>query len=364
MTFYNLSNTIIKKNSASSSNTLCTYSILFTPKIYMKKTILFLLLTALMSCKTNTTPTELIAELEYETPAKLGEGAFWDYNNEVLYWVDIIGESLNIYSPKTKTNKEIKMPAPIGTVVPSEEKNKVIVALNDGVYVVDIITEKITRLAAVEDTNPGTRLNDGKCDPNGNLWIGSMDYSQTNPGGNLYKVNANGETQKMLGNITISNGIVWSKDNKTMYYIDTPTANIRAFDFDKATSTISNERVVVTIPTEEGSPDGMAIDENDMLYVGLWNGNCIANYNPKTGKLIQKIKVPAHNVTSCAFGGENLDILYITTSNLDMTDEEKVAYPSAGSLFRIKLDTKGVESIFFKKPILKVAEVTKEQTQH
>lgn len=330
----------------------------------MKKTALFFLLIALMSCKTNTKPTELVAELEYKIPAKLGEGAFWDYNKEILYWVDIIGESLHVYSPKNKTDKEIKMPAPIGTVVPSKEENKVIVALNDGVYIVNIKTEEIVKLTDVEAENKGTRLNDGKCDPNGNLWIGSMDYSQTNPGGNLYKVTASGKVDKMLGNITISNGIVWSKDHKTMYYIDTPTANIRAFDFDEVTSIISNERIVVTIPKEEGSPDGMAIDENDMLYVGLWNGNCIANYNPKTGKLIQKIKVPAHNVTSCAFGGENLDILYITTSSLDMTDEEKAKYPLAGSLFKIKLDVKGMQSSFFKKPIVPVIQEIEEKTQH
>ncbi|AXG72421.1 L-arabinolactonase [Kordia sp. SMS9] len=331
----------------------------------MNKTIVLVLFLALISCKNNTpTPKELVAKLEYKIPAKLGEGAFWDYKNKVLYWVDIIGESLNIYDPKSKTNKEIKMPAPIGTVVPSEEKNKVIVALNDGVYVVDIATEEITKLTDVEAENTGTRLNDGKCDPNGNLWIGSMDYSQTNPGGNLYKVNASGNVAKMLGNITISNGIVWSKDHKTMYYIDTPTTHIKAFDFDENTNTISNERIVVTIPKEEGSPDGMAIDENDLLYVGLWNGDCIANYNPKTGKLIQKIKVPAHNVTSCAFGGENLDILYITTSNLDMTEAETAKYPMAGSIFKIKLAAKGVHSDFFKKPMLSDTLAMPDKTQH
>ncbi|PTX61077.1 sugar lactone lactonase YvrE [Kordia periserrulae] len=330
----------------------------------MNKITVFVLLLTLMSCKEKVaTPTELVAEIEYKIPAKLGEGAFWDYKNNQLYWVDIIGESLNVYNPENKTNKHIKMPAPIGTVVPSEEKNIVIVALNDGVYVVNVATEKIIKLTDVEAENLGTRLNDGKCDPNGNLWIGSMDYSQTNPGGNLYKVDAQGNVDKMLGNITISNGIVWSKDGKTMYYIDTPTTNIRAFDYDKNTSTISNERVVVTIPVAEGSPDGMAIDENDTLWVGLWNGNSIANYNPKTGKLIQKIKVPAHNVTSCAFGGENLQTLYITTSSLDMTEEESTKYPLAGSLFKIELDVKGVHSDFFKKPILKTNQETEDETQ-
>ncbi|MEM6718687.1 MAG: SMP-30/gluconolactonase/LRE family protein [Bacteroidota bacterium] len=329
----------------------------------MKKLTVLMLLLAVISCKKNTpAPTELVAELEYKIPAKLGEGPIWDYNNNVLYWVDIIGESLHIYSPKDKTNKEIKMPEPIGTVVPSEEKNKVIVALNDGVYVVDITTEEITKLASVEAENTGTRLNDGKCDPNGNLWVGSMDYSQTNPGGNLHKVDAEGNVTKMLGNITISNGIVWSKDHKTMYYIDTPTTHVKAYDFDETTSTISNERIVVTIPTEVGSPDGMAIDENDTLWIGLWNGDYIVNYDPKTGKLIQKIKVPAHNVTACAFGGENLDELYITTSNLDMTKEEQTNYPNAGSIFKIKLNTKGVRSDFFKKPILKDTLVTNQET--
>ncbi len=331
----------------------------------MNKITVLVLLLAFISCKKESPKaTELVAEIEYKVPAKLGEGAFWDYKNNLLYWVDIIGETLNVYNPKSKTNKEIKMPAPIGTVVPSEEKNKLIVALNDGVYMVDITSEAITKLTDVEAENTGTRLNDGKCDPNGNLWIGSMDYSQTNPGGNLYKVNASGKVDKMLGNITISNGIVWSKDHKTMYYIDTPTTHIKAFDFDENTNTISNERIVVTIPKEEGSPDGMAIDENDLLYVGLWNGNCIANYNPKTGELIQKIKVPAHNVTSCAFGGENLDILYITTSNLDMTEEETAKYPLAGSLFKIKLAVKGVHSDFFKKPMRNDTLIAQDKTTH
>jgi sugar lactone lactonase YvrE len=132
-----------------------------------------------------------------------------------------------------------------------------------------------------------------------------------------------------------------------MYYIDTPSANIMAYDFDPETSTISNGRVAVKVSEEDGFPDGMTIDENDMLWVGMWNGNAIAHFNPKTGELIDKIKVPAHNVTSCAFGGKNLDILYITTSSLDMSEEEQKAYPLAGSIFKAKPGVKGVESCFF-----------------
>ena len=132
-----------------------------------------------------------------------------------------------------------------------------------------------------------------------------------------------------------------------MYYIDTPTANIKAYDFDVKSSTISNERIAVKILKEDGFPDGMAIDEDDMLWVGMWNGKAVARYNPLTGKLISKIVVPAVNVTSCAFGGKDLDELYITTSSLGMTDEDVAKYPLAGSVFKVKPGVKGVKSSFF-----------------
>lgn len=106
----------------------------------------------------------------------------------------------------------------------------------------------------------------------------------------------------------------------------------------------------------------MAIDENDMLWVGLWNGNCVAQFDPNTGKLVSKIQVPAHNVTSCAFGGDNLDILYITTASIDMTADEKNEFSLAGSIFKVKPGVKGVKSTFFKKPVYKIAETNHEQT--
>ncbi len=288
----------------------------------------------------------LLAELEYETKSLLGEGAFWNYKTQELYWVDIEGKQLNIYNPTTKNNRSISMPSLIGTVVPYKE-NEAVVALVDGIYKVNLLTEEVTLLSDVEFNMPENRFNDGKCDPNGNLWVGSMHFKQSRPNASVYKVNEQGETIKMIDSVTISNGIVWTKDTKTMYYIDTPSANIMAYDFDPDTSTISNGRVAVKVSKEDGFPDGMTIDENDMLWVGMWNGNAIAHFNPKTGELIDKIKVPAHNVTSCAFGGKNLDILYITTSSLDMSEEEQKAYPLAGSIFKAKPGVKGVESCFF-----------------
>jgi sugar lactone lactonase YvrE len=296
--------------------------------------------------KMSKTVEQKVAVLEYEVKSQLGEGAFWDYKNQKLYWVDIEGSKLNIYDPKSKINKTFQTPSRIGTVVPYNS-NKAIIALEDGIYNIDTSTGEISLFSDVESKQIENRFNDGKCDPNGNLWVGSMHLKQSEPKAGLYKIDNDGKAEKMLDSITISNGIVWTSDSKTMYYIDTPTGKIKAFDFDKSNSTISNERVAVHVPESLVYPDGMAIDEENMLWVGMWNGNSVARFNPQTGKLLSKIEVPAHNVTSCAFGGKNLDTLFITTASIDMTEKEKEKFPYAGSIFIAVPGVKGVESNYF-----------------
>jgi sugar lactone lactonase YvrE len=320
--------------------------------------LFFLILTfiLLLNCTEKTTnktsvskvETLQMAQLEYEIHSLLGEGAFWNYKSQELYWIDIDGKKIHIYDPDIKTNRSFPTPTRIGTVVPQTDTTAVI-ALEDGIYIINTENGNIEVLSDIEKEMTINRFNDGKCDPNGNLWVGSMHLEQAVPMGSVYKISATGETIKMIDSVTISNGIVWTKDATTMYYIDTPTQNIQAFDFDVVTSTLSNERTAVRVSEALGFPDGMAIDEEDMLWVGLWNGNAVGRFDPKSGELISRIEVPAHNVTSCAFGGENLDILYITTASVDMTEEEKVNYPLAGSLFVVDPGVKGVCSEFFKK---------------
>lgn len=285
-------------------------------------------------------------ELVLKMDSKLGEGAFWDHQSKQFYWVDILNKQLYIYNPETGENKNFEMPSRIGTVVPQTDSTAV-VALDDGIYIQNIKSGVLSLLSDVEATKTENRFNDGKCDPNGNLWVGSMHLAEKEPNAKLYKITPEGNATAMLDSITISNGIVWTKDDKTMYYIDTPTAKIRAFDYDSETATISNERVAVKIPNELGYPDGMAIDSEDKLWVGMWNGNAVIRFDPKTGEVLEKIEVPAHNVTSCAFGGPELKTLYITTASVDMTPDEKENYPLAGSVFKVKTRVSGMPSTFF-----------------
>jgi sugar lactone lactonase YvrE len=319
----------------------------------MKKNIIIIMAIIFTSCISNDKledkPTkeakkEVIAA--YKTDAKLGEGAIWNHKTNELYWIDIEGKLLHIFNPKTNKNRSFSTASHIGTVVPKNNE-EVLIALVDGIHTMNVNTGETNLFADMKDALTNSRLNDGKCDPSGRLWVGSMNWQQEKGKAKLFCIQNDGSVVAKIDSVTISNGIVWTKDNKTMYYVDTPTSQIKAYDFDNKTGNISNERVVVEVDTELGFPDGMTIDEDDKLWVGMWNGNAVIRFNPETGKVIQKIEVPAHNVTSCAFGGENLETLYITTASIDMTPEEINQYPLAGSVFKIVPGVKGVKSNFF-----------------
>lgn len=321
----------------------------------MKKYILIVAAIIFVSCNSNKKQPEKSVEaiktnevtVAYQVDAALGEGAIWNHETNELFWIDIEGKSLNMLDPKTKQNRSFSTASHIGIVVP-KSKDEALVALVDGIYTMNLNTGQTEIFADMKDVLTGCRLNDGKCDPAGRLWVGSMNWQQEKGKADLFMIQNDRSVTTKIDSVTISNGIVWTKDKKTMYYIDTPTSQIKAYDYDNATGNISNGRVAVEVSPDLGFPDGMTIDAEDMVWVGMWNGNAVIRFNPKTGKLLQKIEVPAHNVTSCAFGGENLETLFITTAKLDMTDEEHKKYPLAGSVFKVNPGVKGVKSNFFK----------------
>lgn len=286
------------------------------------------------------------AKIEFKIKSQLGEGAFWNYKTQELYWVDIDDKYLHIYNPSVKINRTFNTPSKIGTVVPVS-KGKVVVALVDGIYVFDLIHKKLILLSNIEHDLTDNRFNDGKCDPAGRLWVGSMSKIMELNKGSLYMVNHFGEAHKKIKDVSISNGIAWSLDNKTMYYIDTPTRNIKAYDFDNEAGLISNQKIILKIPKRMGYPDGMTIDSEGMLWVCLWGGGAVIRCNPRTGKIISKIEVPCPNVTSCAFGGRNFEILYITTARSNMNKKQKQLYGDAGSLFKAYPNVEGRKSVFF-----------------
>lgn len=316
----------------------------------MKNRLLFTILAvisiSLASCNSEK-PMIVKAELVIDAKATLGEGAIWNPKEKFLYWVDIEEGILHKYDPLSEKNIQFKLNKRIGTVVPSE-KDGLLVALEDGIYHYNPATDSIIFITNPPGNNSEIRFNDGKCDPAGRFWAGTMSLTGKQNAGALYYLDKNGAIEKKIDSVSISNGIVWSSDSTKMYYIDTPTGKVKEYDYDIITGNISYIKDAITIDQKMGHPDGMTIDSNGNLWIALWGGSAVGCWDPENGKLLQKISVPVLNVTSCAFGGDNLETLFITTASQGTPKDGLEKYPNRGGLFKAKPGVKGVPARFYK----------------
>jgi len=284
-------------------------------------------------------------QLLVDAHALVGEGPIWDEEKGVLYWVDIMSSIVYEYNPVTGENRGYNVGQHVGTVVP-RAAGGLMLAVYDGFAAFDPATQQVTLIADPEADIPDNRFNDGKCDPAGRFWAGTMAYNEQLTQGSLYRLDPDFSVHKMLGDVGIANGIVWSLDNTTMYYIDSAANTVRAFDYDLATGVISNGRVVIRTDGM-GLPDGMAIDAEGMLWVAHFGGSCVRRWNPHTGQVIGTIQLPASQITACAFGGPDLATLYITSAAIGLDEQALAREPHAGGLFVADPGVKGVPTFKF-----------------
>ncbi|MFD0960833.1 SMP-30/gluconolactonase/LRE family protein [Paenibacillus chungangensis] len=286
-------------------------------------------------------------ELIIDAGAMLGEGPCWDKRQGLLYWVDIIGECIHVYNPHDGSDRAIPVGMMPGAVV-LRESGGLVMAAGRGLYGLDAERGEPKEIAILQDEPAGNRFNDGKCDPAGRFWAGTMPMGESAPTGSLYCLDTEHSVARHAEAIYCSNGLAWSADHATMYYIDSPTKKVVAYEYDKQAGTIANPRTVVVIPEGEGVPDGMTIDDEGMLWIAQWDGWKVSRWNPADGTKIGEIAVPASQVTSCTFGGDRMDELYITTARVGLDEAALVEQPHAGGLFRIKLGVIGTESYLYK----------------
>ena len=285
----------------------------------------------------------MIAEILYSSQCILGESPLWHAERKCCFWVDIENGVLYEYNWISQTTRSWKFDYRL-TLVLQGKGDQLILALNTKIARFHLESEQLEWLLDVEIPPSENRCNDGACDSAGRLWLGTMHLEHTNNAGALYCIDTNLNVHKKLNETTISNGIAWSLDNKRLYYIDSPTQVVQSFIFDERSGEIIFEKNVIQIPNETGSPDGMTIDEEGMLWIAHWGGFGVYRWNPHNGQLIDKIEVPVPQVSSCAFAGENLDYLVITTARENLKEEELRKYPESGSIFFIKVNVKGMVS--------------------
>ena len=271
----------------------------------------------------------------------LGEGARWDARRSELLRVDILDG--RVYRDRVADDgalipvRTYEVPGTVGAIAPVEDDEGWLLAA--GLGFARLSPDGSLRRFA-EITPPGTRMNDAACDPQGRLWAGTLADDHRAGGGALYRLDPDGRVERMLDGLTISNGLGWSVDGGTMYFADSGPRVIHAFAFDGERGTIADGRVLVEVPDEVGTPDGLTVDADGDLWVAVYGAGQVHRYTPE-GELREVLSVPARETTSCAFAGPGLSRLYVTTATENWTDEERRADPSAGLTYRFETDATG-----------------------
>jgi sugar lactone lactonase YvrE len=279
---------------------------------------------------------------------QLGEGTRWDDRYQELLHVDILAG--RVFRHKINDDGALspvqihEVPGTVGAIAPIENDEGWLLAAGRTISYLHPGGE----LRLIAQVAPeGTRMNDAACDPQGRFWAGTLADDQRPGGGSLYRLDRDGRAELMLDELTISNGLGWSPDSRTMYLADSGPGVIHAFAFDPERGTISEDRLLVDVPDEIGSPDGLTVDAAGDLWVAIYGGGRVQRYAPD-GRLREELFVPAEQTTCCAFAGPGLHRLYVTTATENWTDERRRAEPEAGLVYMFETDATGQPAARFR----------------
>jgi sugar lactone lactonase YvrE len=281
-------------------------------------------------------------------PSLLGESPFWHPDEAALYWCDIPGKALNRYVPGTGAHQRWDLDSEPGCCAPLPGGD-LLLARRDGLFRFDPRSGQGKRLAAPPYDPKTERFNDGKADPQGRLWVGTIYDPRTEPKAALYRWAA-GTLVRQAGGITVSNGLAFSPDGATMYWSDTAAHRIDAFDFDAVAGTLSRQRPYAQFPPKVpgmdlndygGRPDGAAVDAEGAYWVAMFEGQRLLRLAPD-GSVLQTLPLPVRCPTMPCFGGADLRTLYVTTARSNRTPEELAAQPLAGCVLHRRVDVPGL----------------------
>ena len=272
----------------------------------------------------------------------LGESPYWHKQRKSCFWVDIENGTLFEFHWETRMVKQWKFNTRVSVILGNKD-NDLVIGAQGGIMQFSFKDERIHWLTDIDSTTEDNRCNDGGCDCNGRIWIGTMDVHCREAAGSLFCVDEHLRLAKMMTGLTIPNGLVWSNDNKFLYFIESMSRTVKSYVFNKNTGEISDEKIIIRIPEAMGMPDGMAIDEEGMLWIAMYGGFCVKRWDPQTGELLHSIWLPVPNVTNCCFAGDDMSQLIVTTARENLSSEDLENYPGSGNVFII--DNPGVSGV-------------------
>lgn len=271
--------------------------------------------------------------------ATIGEGPCWDPALEALIWVDIVGRRVHLSTPGATRSYET--PSYVGAAVP-RVRGGLLLATGSGFATLDLGSGAVTQVAAVDADFTAMRFNDGKTDPTGRFWAGTMHLAEEPNHGALYRLDGPGAVRCVVRPVSISNGLGWSADGARMFYIDSLTRTVAEYEFDAATGDLGARSVLVDTSRYDGLPDGLAVDADGNLWVAFFDGACVRCFSGDDGSELERLAMPVTRVTSCAFGGPDLDLLLITSARNGLSPAELAEQPLAGSVLAAQPGARGV----------------------
>ncbi|HEY4162252.1 MAG TPA: SMP-30/gluconolactonase/LRE family protein [Dongiaceae bacterium] len=291
----------------------------------------------------------------YEARSALSESALWSPREKALYWLDQMRPEIHRLDPVT--GKDVKfdldLPPQLGGLVPHKDGGMALAAA-DGITILSQDMKSRRTVANPIAGMPHVSFNDAKCDRQGRLWAGTTDRMETEAIGQLYRIDADGQATSFAEGFVCSNGPSFSPDGRVMYHTCSHERVIHAYDIDARTGTASNRRLFATVDPSAGVPDGSTVDAEGYLWSTHWGGSRVTRYAPN-GRIDREIEMPVKNATSCAFGGDNLDTLFITTASIEFDNGRWVfmdkagfdAAPMTGGIFAIDVGVKGIPEPIF-----------------
>jgi sugar lactone lactonase YvrE len=284
-------------------------------------------------------------EVAADVHADVGEGPFWDEQTKTLLFVDVSAGAVFRHDPILRTTSSFSVGQEVGAVV-ARRGGGLVLAVRDGIATVSGTGEGFELTAPVERDIPANRMNDAKCDPVGRLYAGTMAFDFSPGAAALYRVEPDWSCEQVLGGLTISNGLAWSRDGSRMYFIDSAAQGVDLFDYDLSSGAVSNRRRIVAIDKALGMPDGMTIDDEENIWVACWGGGAVRCFSP-TGVQLGEVLFPVSQVSSCTFGGPGLRDLYVTSGLYGLSSEQLDKEPLAGATFVCSPGATGMPASLF-----------------
>jgi sugar lactone lactonase YvrE len=292
-------------------------------------------------------------ELVLDSKAELSETPIWHQGKKVLYWTDVFSGDFHIFDLGKGVDKVFNPGGMIGSAIPCED-GRVLLLLENGLNLFDPEKGVLEHLIDPEPGRDENRLNDGRCDKAGRVWFSTMskvyggDEYDESLTGSLYMVDTDMSIKTVMSDVNQLNGIGWSSDDKRMYIVDTHNFKLLAFDYDVESGEASGCSASCEIPSDFGYADGMCMDADDNVWIAHWVSGKISKWNPRTGELIETVQMPVPHATCCGFGGENYDVMFVTTARLWIDEAElETMYSNAGGIYTFKPGVQGRESYMF-----------------